>query len=502
MSKHRIAVAFKSILEACRQIQLAFLVASFFIALCEAAAQDQIARPSISILLDASQVVPTGSVKVTYTCNDPDAHSAAEVQFRSRLIPPSYNRGGVRRLETLWSDWMQGPGSSAYGEFSEEGVYEVDAECRNTRTRRELGTIVSHFIVTSQITYLYLPDGQWVVKQAFGNSQSTCRLWVPSLVPEGETSARGRGQRQPPVRTQADVERRVHRTAPPDERHSGRICGGSVQPIVSGLSTGKKALEVVQQAKLSESRSILGREFVGQLGVAIDILEIAGAVSDADVEVLIAYSALQAFQETRYSCLQRLVAQARNVDPEMSAGLNDAYRRITEDQQKKLGELKSAARRGALVKTGGKVLFHMLVETAAGPALQTLLGSAATASGISVALPAVWLWQLTRTLDAANAEASIVLLSTLDRGPLSDNDLMSTQADRYIVEQLRAYASRMSTEAARIYRDKVTASWEAKEKMKMWAYGDPHYDRSLVRARAREAQSSLYVTLFLHRPRN
>ena len=453
--------------------------------------------PNLSITLDTTQVVPEGVVHATFLCVDPEARSSTELQFRYRLTRPSATAEGIRHLQEPWSEWLRCSANAPFSaggtftDFGEEGVYEIEAECRNTRTRRESGTVTSAFAVAREMSTVLFPDGQWVSAQPAGNAASPARLWVPDFIDNGPqildiggNASLHRGRRD--LWCELFIELLL--------QSGGRADQCSIdfwKPLVLSLSEGRNALDVIRHARLAETRSILGSGFASQLIAMAEILAIAGAADHAEVEVLLAYFVLQAFQEARYKSLNQLMSQTRQIDPEMRVGLSDAYRRISEDRQRHHTMMLSAARRGALINSGGSVLLQMLGGSAAGPALRTFLGSPGVGRRTPAVPAGVWFRPLLRTTDPTKAVAVLVLLSTLDRGLLSHGHPMPFVPDRYVIEQMRSHMLWMGTEGVRFYRDHANISRRARERMGMWVHAHQHYDQSHFELLVREAEMSL-----------
>ncbi len=231
---------------------------------------------------------------------------------------------------------------------------------------------------------------------------------------------------------------------------------------------GSKASKV--SAKLGPSLAIVEAVFNAQ-----------EAYSKAEIEMLLTYIALSAFQDTRIDLFQSQLDKLSDIDPLIKEGFKEARQKIEEQRKKEITDLINAARNaavgGEVMKSVSKTVFSGLV----GKAVISALGTGTSAGAIALFLPTAMIWQIGRTMNAREAEAIMVALTTFDRQifqPLSVQMEQGSPSDRFFVEQMRQYSSTLFVKSANIWR--LNTSDGNKIEAKRWVDRYPLFNIRLL----------------------
>jgi hypothetical protein len=339
---------------------------------------------------------------------------------------------------------------------------------------------------TSSLSEQYTPPGRWIQKTPSGNSTWTGQVWMPDIIPEGESRLQEGSILKPGnpnllYSPRAEYEDIFYELLLQTKGDPDAFAVDMLKQGIGVAKTADAAISVLKGVKLSENRSLLSKEFPSQFATALLLLEAANAWDDADVEAVLAYVSLQAFNTARYRCLVNCLRGIPGVSTEMSGGLEDAYARLQRERGKELEQMRTEAKSAAVARTLVKGVAQIVTGSTVGPAIASIAGGGLLGASLAYALPAAWFWQLSRTYTANEAEAQLVLLSTIDRTVMvSALSNARTAVDRYMAEQVREHLSWMSTQCAAVYASNATLQPSQRAKVLEWANGHPHYDAALL----------------------
>jgi len=331
----------------------------------------------------------------------------------------------------------------------------------------------------------YVPPGKWAQKSPAGNSAWSGRVWLPDMIQSGvhtlqpgPLGAWGNPIILYGVRAEyAEVFRELLLQT---RGQADALVKDQLKSAITSAKTVSAALTFLKAAKSSVGRSLISKELPTQFDVVATILETSQAVQNADMDAVIAYGCMAAFQEARYKWLASLV-RASAPNSEMSLGLDAAYSKIQQDRQSDLSKIRAQMKLHAGVSTAAGGVAQIVAGSIAGPAISAIAGGGWLGAGLVVALPTAWFWQLARTTDANRAEADLILLSTIEKTLFeSGQGSASSAADKYTIEQLREYLSQMSVQAAQVYYKSGSMEPQYRAKVQAWVTGAPHYSASLL----------------------
>jgi hypothetical protein len=349
----------------------------------------------------------------------------------------------------------------------------------------------------------YSPIGQWkklgIIKEAKNGWNRS--LWIPDFIPDyrkilegGKLTGNVYSNQLLLFNRYQTYEELFIELLLQTENNDVSVISKVFNPVLNSLGTTEKAYSVLKEANFGTSSSQVAAELGSWLKVITLILETAKNTTEADQKVLLMYGAFSALQTTRYKLIKKELNQLTNIDPELLKGLELAYKKIQNQKQKDLEEMRKTARLSVAGKTITKGFVKIAAESMFGNAIIGVLGKGVLSAGISVALPAAWIYQLARSINAERNEASLVLSSTIDRSIfcfISFNSLPIS--DQYIVEQMRTYLSFLSTKLAKNYKTNGSMPYQEKIAIIEWAEGNPHYDPNILKNLEESAKKELFL---------
>jgi hypothetical protein len=135
----------------------------------------------------------------------------------------------------------------------------------------------------------------------------------------------------------------------------------------------------------------------------------------------------------------------------------------------------------AASKTISRSLLQTLAETLSGTQVIQLLGPGLVEGSLSVALPAAWIYQLGRSIEARSNEACLVLQCTIDRTIFGfTGDYSTLSCDNYLVEEMRTHLALMTKISAESYLHNKSMQPRYRGAIDSWISGFPYYDPSIL----------------------
>ena len=334
----------------------------------------------------------------------------------------------------------------------------------------------------------YSPSGIWKVKEDINNSPGKVSLCIPEFIlnadpnilephfPHNNVLLYGRRDLYKNLFTELMLQ-----SIAQDHEVAYEIS----KPISDGVKVANGAIKILSEVKMIDKSSMVSKELPAQLKLVALVFTIGDKVDEAGAEAVGLYATLSAFREGRHTMLQAALASYKNIDPEMNKGLESAYQELKRQQTKDLETLKKELQTKRGTEEATKGIVQMVLGSQFGTAISAIAGGGLIGGALSVALPTAWIWQLGRTSDAEQAEASLVLLSTIDQTIMDQPQSESSELDKYTKTELRAHLSFMLRNAAESYSQNSSVMSRYKDPIRNWVRNFPYYNtRALDNAKA------------------
>jgi uncharacterized protein (TIGR02145 family) len=326
----------------------------------------------------------------------------------------------------------------------------------------------------------YIPEGEWIRKEVLDNSPGLIELYVPRIITncqpdilKGNTIFHNNSLFYSRRKLYKELFMELMlQTTTNDLSFESEV----IQAIGLAEKTENYGIKILGELKFISKSSKLYKELPYQLELVSLVFSVDSKVQKAEFEAAILYSCLSAFSEARYKLFQSALSRTKYLDPDMKNGLSDAYAEITYNRKKDLTILKKDIENSTMNEEFAKGLVKMATGGLFGNVISTIAGKGLVSVSLSAVLPTAWFWQLGRTFNSQTAEASIVLLSTIDKILLNDNLVESSYADTYILKEMRSHLSFMILQAS--HSDLKYNSCMAKNEKSMvgWISGWPYFN--------------------------
>jgi uncharacterized protein (TIGR02145 family) len=250
------------------------------------------------------------------------------------------------------------------------------------------------------------------------------------------------------------------------------------KPLNSSIKEVNYTIKMLGEIKVIPKSSNLFKELPVQLKLVDLLFTVQDKVNEAGAEAASIYTSLLAFRDFRYKFLKSQITNNRNYDPEMLVGLELAYNELIGMQTKELASLKKQLETNSGLESASGGLVKMAIGIQFGKVVSAIAGDGLLGVSLATAASTAWFWQLDRTYDAKKAEASVVLLSSIDQTLFESIKPSVSPADIYSIEQMHTHLSIMTYEAANVYNNKSSVQYNFKLPMRDWINGFPYYDIS------------------------
>jgi uncharacterized protein (TIGR02145 family) len=345
----------------------------------------------------------------------------------------------------------------------------------------------------------YSPDGKWLLKTEADNSPGSVTLFVPQFISNCEPSlleANSLLKNNSLFYSRSKIYKELFLELLLQTTAQENVYAAEVSKKISGTITmGKMGIKLLGELDVIDKSSIIYKELPYQLKLVSMVFSVDYKVQQAAIEAAALYAALSAFSEARYFALQNALNYSKYSDQAMNIGLNDAYNEIKQLKEKDLQTLKSNISTNSSVTEISSGLVNMATGGLFGNLISTLAGSGLVSASLASALPTAWFWQLGRTFNAEKSAASIVLLSTIDKAVLAKVPNPFTNADNYILYQLRSHLSFMILNAANSYKLNNSCQSNFEGATNKWIEGWPYYDFAELALLKQKALNELEIKL-------
>jgi uncharacterized protein (TIGR02145 family) len=352
------------------------------------------------------------------------------------------------------------------------------AYCNNFPIKNDAGS------ETSDGDNKYSPAGKWLSIKNTVASQGAVKLFVPDFIFSCHSRlldpAAGPGQYND-VLVYSNSRRTLYKdlfleimlmTTSGSHQFEYEIS----KPLNTYIKEANYAIKMLGEIKVIPKSSNLFKELPVQLKLVGLLFTVQDKVNEAGAEAASIYTSLLAFRDFRYKFLKSQITKNSYYDPDMLVGLELAYNELIGMQTIELASLKKQLEINSGLESASGGLVKIAVGIQFGKVVSAIAGGGLLGVSLATAAETAWFWQLDRTYDAKKAEASVVLLSSIDRTLFESIKPSVSPADIYSTEQMHTHLSNMIYEAANVYNNKSSVQYNFKLPMRAWINEFPYYN--------------------------
>jgi uncharacterized protein (TIGR02145 family) len=351
-----------------------------------------------------------------------------------------------------------------------------------------IGFILNAPVLPAQNPNQFSPSGRWFLKEEYLRSPGRVQLYVPNFIsncsPEllqpGPDSIQGGLLLTDRRRVYKDVFMELMLQNGMEEKSAEASLIAALRNVAyTGTHWAVHSREQIRAAyrqddgMSAESKPVLPGSLPGGLELSGLLMQSGASIDRTAATAAIACDVLAGFGEAGYRFLKSAMERTKDVDPEMRPGLEDAFTALRRDRHKTLEELASLLAAEGQSATLSPAVTQLVLQSRSGAVIGKMASTGLLDLSLSASPPAPANF-MPRASGAAEAQAWIVLLSTIDRTVFQDTSGFGSATDGYTFTRMRVYLTRLINLAAKEYAGHSTCRAPHNKPLQGWLAAYPN----------------------------